>query len=311
MAAALGIHKADLKVVQVYEGSVIIEFQVLAAEDDPHPKQSLKQIETTFMQQAPLFGDSLGAPIMQIVTSNGEIIAMKGYEDYTALRQNKHFVDLIDEFKRQRDANKNLWETLDDLKDVIAEKYEDHKEETKGDNFELPREDDHIVMNQKPTIVTKTIVKEESSLSQSTQLVLVILVAIMGVIIIGTGVYCLIKRRRTQKPIQMVSANQVQPNKMDMDDIYTVKIYDDEGDEKKQFDANKLGVDYLAPSKKRATTNAETQNTERSCNTPRTDNQTPRDACSSLASSRRMISQGSEDMGATLSQTGAKNSSHS
>ena len=30
MAAVLGIHKADLKVVQVYEGSVIVEFQVLS-----------------------------------------------------------------------------------------------------------------------------------------------------------------------------------------------------------------------------------------------------------------------------------------
>ena len=30
MAAVLGVHKADLKVVQVYEGSVIVEFQVLS-----------------------------------------------------------------------------------------------------------------------------------------------------------------------------------------------------------------------------------------------------------------------------------------
>lgn len=37
MAAALGIHKADLKVVQVYEGSVIVEFQVFAPDDDPNP----------------------------------------------------------------------------------------------------------------------------------------------------------------------------------------------------------------------------------------------------------------------------------
>lgn len=34
MAAALGVHKADLKVVQVYEGSVIIDFIVMS-EDEP------------------------------------------------------------------------------------------------------------------------------------------------------------------------------------------------------------------------------------------------------------------------------------
>ena len=37
MTAVLGIHRADLKVVQVYEGSVIIEFQVFAEDDDPEP----------------------------------------------------------------------------------------------------------------------------------------------------------------------------------------------------------------------------------------------------------------------------------
>ena len=37
MTAVLGIHRADLKVVQVYEGSAIVEFQVFADEEDPEP----------------------------------------------------------------------------------------------------------------------------------------------------------------------------------------------------------------------------------------------------------------------------------
>ena len=41
MAAVLDIHKADLKVVQVYEGSVIVEFKVYAAEDDSDPIDTL------------------------------------------------------------------------------------------------------------------------------------------------------------------------------------------------------------------------------------------------------------------------------
>jgi len=45
MAAALGIHKADMKVVQVYEGSVIIEFEVMAPEDDTNPTKTLMDIE--------------------------------------------------------------------------------------------------------------------------------------------------------------------------------------------------------------------------------------------------------------------------
>lgn len=34
MAGILGIHKADIKVVQVYEGSTIVEFMVMGEEDD-------------------------------------------------------------------------------------------------------------------------------------------------------------------------------------------------------------------------------------------------------------------------------------
>lgn len=95
MAAVLGIHKADLKVVQVYEGSVIIEFQVLTEEDDPNPAQSLQDIEETFKTVVPTLGDSLGAPIMQIVTSDGNVVTSEGYEDLSDLNGNTNFADLV------------------------------------------------------------------------------------------------------------------------------------------------------------------------------------------------------------------------
>jgi len=101
MAAVLGIHKADLKVVQVYEGSVIIEFQVLSPEDDPNPTATLKAIEKKFEAVAPTLGDSLGAPVMQIVNSEGTVIAMVGYEDLSSLHTNSSFNDLIAQFKAQ------------------------------------------------------------------------------------------------------------------------------------------------------------------------------------------------------------------
>jgi hypothetical protein len=68
MAAVLGIHRADLKVVQVYQGSVIVEFQVIAGDDDPNPTGTLKTIEEAFKNVAPTLGNSLGAPVMQIMT---------------------------------------------------------------------------------------------------------------------------------------------------------------------------------------------------------------------------------------------------
>jgi hypothetical protein len=68
MAGALRIHSGDLKVVQVYQGSVIVEFQVIAGDDDPNPTGTLKTIEEAFKNVAPTLGNSLGAPIMQIMT---------------------------------------------------------------------------------------------------------------------------------------------------------------------------------------------------------------------------------------------------
>jgi len=81
LAAALGIHRADIKVVQVYEGSVIVEFQVLAREDDPNPTRTLLSIEEAFKAIAPTLGSSLGAPLMQILTAEGEVITMEAFKD--------------------------------------------------------------------------------------------------------------------------------------------------------------------------------------------------------------------------------------
>ena len=102
MAAVLGIHKADLKVVQVYEGSVIVEFQVLTEEGDENPTATLQAIEQKFQDSAPTLGDSLGAPVMQVVTSSGNIVAMEGYEDISALQNNGNFVDLISQFEQSQ-----------------------------------------------------------------------------------------------------------------------------------------------------------------------------------------------------------------
>ena len=52
---------------------------------------TLKRIETRFVEVAPTLGDSLGAPVMQIVKSTGEVILMPGYEDLQSLQNNENF----------------------------------------------------------------------------------------------------------------------------------------------------------------------------------------------------------------------------
>ena len=104
MAAVLGIHRADLKVVQVYEGSVIVEFQVAAGEDDPNPTQTLKTLEEAFRSLAPTLGNTFGAPIMQIMTNEGEVITMEAFKDTDGgFKPINHETSLIDKFLKERE----------------------------------------------------------------------------------------------------------------------------------------------------------------------------------------------------------------
>jgi len=45
VAAALGIHASQIKVVAVYEGSVVVEYNVIADEDDPDPEATLSKVK--------------------------------------------------------------------------------------------------------------------------------------------------------------------------------------------------------------------------------------------------------------------------
>jgi hypothetical protein len=77
MAAVLGIHAGDLKVVQAYEGSVIVVFQVFDPNDDITVLEAIKE---TFETVIPTIGMALGAPVMSF--NNGEsTTTMPGYED--------------------------------------------------------------------------------------------------------------------------------------------------------------------------------------------------------------------------------------
>ena len=82
MAAALNIHKADLKVVQVYEGSVIVEFMVMSeGEPSEESKEKLEKVAERFEEVAPALSESraLGAPIISIAKAGGETRFMEDY----------------------------------------------------------------------------------------------------------------------------------------------------------------------------------------------------------------------------------------
>ena len=55
MASLLGIQAGDLKVVQVFEGSAIIQVIINAEEDDEDSMTTLQTIEDTFVENASTF----------------------------------------------------------------------------------------------------------------------------------------------------------------------------------------------------------------------------------------------------------------
>jgi len=73
MAAVLGVHASQIKVVAVYEGSVIIEYFVETLPDDEEPEKTLNEAQLKFYD-AVLSGElDLGAPIIDAMAS-GQVI---------------------------------------------------------------------------------------------------------------------------------------------------------------------------------------------------------------------------------------------
>lgn len=73
MAGVLGIHKADLKVVAVYEGSTIIDFQVISnfIEEIPLNLETVQQTFETFVATAE---DFMGSSLLSAVSSGIPIV---------------------------------------------------------------------------------------------------------------------------------------------------------------------------------------------------------------------------------------------
>jgi len=106
LASVLGVHAADLKVVQVFEGSAIVQAIVRSDSDEVDettgltPLEQLKTIETTFIEKATtgVIGEDLGAPVKQVLTDEGKIVPTPGNEDLSDLASNSQFMELFETF---------------------------------------------------------------------------------------------------------------------------------------------------------------------------------------------------------------------
>jgi hypothetical protein len=69
LAASLGIHASNIKIVSVYQGSVVIQFQIFNNTAFPLPKEGLSGLETLLKQiisKVDLGAPVIGADIMTI-----------------------------------------------------------------------------------------------------------------------------------------------------------------------------------------------------------------------------------------------------
>ena len=67
MAAVLGIHRADIKIVQVYEGSTVIEFMIISNPEDEEPI-SLTTVKDNFVSAVSTMATFMGSPLLNAVS---------------------------------------------------------------------------------------------------------------------------------------------------------------------------------------------------------------------------------------------------
>jgi len=164
---------------------------------------TLQFLEQKFKDTAPTLGDSLGAPVMQIVTNDGDIIPMDGYEDLASLANNKNFASLIEQFQQeQAEKAKNgqsIWKGTTEVFDD-GDKTNDSADydSTTSDDDQKEKVRAKVV---KTKLVTEVVTKEESAAEDATQIILIVVVCVLSLIIISMSVFCIISRKRQHKPV--------------------------------------------------------------------------------------------------------------
>jgi len=133
---------------------------------------------------------------MQIVTNDGKIIPMDGYEDLASLANNNNFANLIEQFEQaQAEKAKNGKSIWDGMSEVVDQ---GDRNTNKNDNTDQYQDDKEKVRAKvvKTQIVTEVLTKEESAGGDTTQMILIVVVCVLTLIIIGMTVICILNRKR-------------------------------------------------------------------------------------------------------------------
>lgn len=66
LSSSLGIHASDVKIVSVYEGSLVVNYELTTSDDDPDTLVALEASQNTLLSSSDV---DLGAPVMEHASS--------------------------------------------------------------------------------------------------------------------------------------------------------------------------------------------------------------------------------------------------
>lgn len=89
MAASLGIHAGDVKVVSVYEGSTIIDFQIISQLVEDVLTLDLEAVQQTFEEVVSVLDTFMGSPVLNAISSGTPIVTPN-----TVLNENGEIADV-------------------------------------------------------------------------------------------------------------------------------------------------------------------------------------------------------------------------
>lgn len=74
VAGALGIHASTIKVVSVYEGSVVLNYAITVDDDDQDKLEAIQKTQTDLYATNSI---NLGAPILDVTTGDNDAVSTK------------------------------------------------------------------------------------------------------------------------------------------------------------------------------------------------------------------------------------------
>ena len=202
VASALGIEPSRIKTVNVYEGSVIVDFFIEAIINEPEPVKQLTEIKEKLVEIVTQGIIDLGAPVLGLMGDDELLVG-----DPIPEQEGVSFTETVfntDSSAIVKDAN--LWDEMVNEKKIQEQKKADYDK-----------------AKQRNSKITKTITKviENSRFKETPVRKVALAIILFAVILVGLSIYLLCKcLQRNERMLEVqVEAKAVQKRKDELVDV--------------------------------------------------------------------------------------------